>query len=515
MAALAIASVVYSQFNLYGSLGRDSAIYVYGGQQVTHGVPPYASIMDPKGPISDILCGFGAAVARLIGRDDVLVIRVEFAALCILSVLGIYLLVLEVWHSVVAGVVAAAVFTWFEKYAADALHGPDGHTPGIVFLVFAMWLTMRKRWYWAGFAASLAFLSWQPLFAYPVIVMLCSAAWSPGHRLRAVCRNIAGALSPLAILFVYYIAEGYPGSLFEGTFLFPLTGTYRPPVSFSERLRWIFTNIPAAYGTSSIFLWVGLLVIVGVAVWTMIAPRSGWRAAVLSPMVLLFGLTLLAQVGYLLYDYIGWTHAFPLLPYGAVGVGAAAAYLLHRLSRVPMGRRIASATLLAVVTALTVVYAVAYYEPSNDTALLGEKASACAIQRSLAPRTTLWVIDQPVPLVLLHRRNPDSYPYVGSGLANWKVEHTPGGFDAWTTQIKARASVVVMDGWREVIPVHAQMKMFLRTNGYHFGYIGPWKVWVTNAARTDDGRRSIALSHTRHEWPVTPSGRSIDRTLCR
>src|SRR6476659_7330043 len=86
--AVTIAAMVYSQFDIYGKLSRDSAIYIYGGQRFTHGVPPYASIMDPKGPVSSILCGFGVAVARLLGRDDVLVIRVGFCALAIVGVLG-------------------------------------------------------------------------------------------------------------------------------------------------------------------------------------------------------------------------------------------------------------------------------------------------------------------------------------------------------------------------------------------------------------------------------------------
>lgn len=515
LAAVLIAAVVYSQFNLYSSVGRDSAIYIYGGQQFAEGVPPYASIMDPKGPMTDILCGFGVLVARLFGRNDVLVIRMEFAALAIVSVLGVYLLVLELWHSVVGAVVAAAVFTWFKKYAGDGFNGPDGHTPGIVFLVFAMWLTVRRKWYWAGFAASLAFLSWQPLFAYPVIVLVCAVAWSPGNRVRAAALTVAGVVSPLAILFIYYAAEGYPGKLFEGTFLFPLTGTYRPPVTFAERWRWIFNDIPASFGSSAIFLAVGLALVFAVAARTMIVGRIGWRERALSPIVLLVALSLVAQIGYVFYDYIGWTHAFPLLPYGAIGCGAGTVYLLRRLAPLPQGRRIASVVVLAAVAMLTVGYAVAYHQPTSDTGLLSEKASACAIQRAVAPQTTLWVIDQPVPLVLLHRRNPDNYPYVGSGLADWKVAHTAGGFAAWTAQIKARASVVVMDAWREVIPVRAQMKHFLSTNGYRFGYIGPWKVWVTSAARAQMAANSIALSRKAHEWPLTRSGRSIHATRCR
>jgi hypothetical protein len=227
LGALVIAAVVYSQLNIYSALARDPAIYLYGGQRLTHGVPPYASIMDPKGPISPILCGFGVAVARLFGRDDLLVVRVEFCALAILGALGIYLLVLELWHSVVAGVVAAAVFVSFKSWAYHALIGPEAHLPGTVFLTFAMWLTVRKLWYGAGFAASLACLVWQPLFAYPVIALVCAMVWSPGHRVRAAGWSLAGVATPFVALISYYAAEGYPGKLFDGLVDFPFTAVRR------------------------------------------------------------------------------------------------------------------------------------------------------------------------------------------------------------------------------------------------------------------------------------------------
>jgi hypothetical protein len=513
MAALAIGAVVYSQLNLYSRLTRDDAIYLYGGQRVTHGVPPYASIMDPKGPIPGILDGFGVVAARLFGHSDLLVVRVEYCALAVLSVLAIYLLVMDLWHSVTAGVVAATIFTSFEWYAGHALTGPQGHMPGIAFLIFAMWLVLRRKWYWSGFSAMLAFLSWQPLFAYPVIVVLCAMAWPPGRRLRTVCHSLAGVATPFGALAVYYAAEGYLGRLFEGLFIFPLTAVHRGQRRFGERAHFIVQDIWASYGSSAILLYIGLALFLIEVIRTLASNRSEWRTSVISPIILLVFTSFILQFAYFFYDYIGPTHAFPLLPYSAVGFGAVAAHLMHRLSG-RRARQIAVACVLAAVVATTTVYAALDYQASDDTSLLGQRASSCAVQRSLAPRSTLWVIDNPIPLVLLHRTNPDNYAYVGSGLADWRVNHTAGGLAGWMHQIKASASIVVLQDWSEHIPVHAQITNWLRTHGYHHGFIGQWAVHVTRAARARMAAQSIALSRKSNLWPLTTTGADLHATGC-
>ena len=525
-AALAIASIVYSQFDLYGHFSRDSAIYLYGGQRMTHGVPPYASIMDPKGPITSILCGFGVAVARLLGRDDVLTVRVEFCALAIISVLGIYLLVLELWESVVAAVVAATVFVIFRNFAHQALMGPEGHAPGVVFLIFAMWLTVRRQWYWAGVAASLAFCSWQPLATWPIVVVLCAVVWSAGTRLRALGWTLAGLATPLAALMIYYAAEGHLGSLFTGLFVFPLTSVRRPPETLASRLAYVVRNIDSSFQSSAVFIWVGLALMVLMTVVAVVSARPQWRSALTSPIVLLVLLTFVLHLFYVAYDYIGWTHAFPLLPYAAIGFGAATAYVLDRLAR-PQIRRIVTGALLAGSAVLTVVYAVAYYEPSSNgltipnrlaggggPVLRAEEAASCAIQRGIVAHTPLWVLGDPVPLVLLHRVNPDNYPYEGSGLDQWRVDHTPGGFAGWSSQITAsHASVVVLDDWRG--PYVSSMKHFLTTHGYRPGYVGTYRVYVTPAAHARLHDHSIKLAHKQYYWPLTTTdGESFRDTHC-
>ncbi|HEY2298093.1 MAG TPA: hypothetical protein VGH43_10220 [Jatrophihabitans sp.] len=508
--ALTIAAVVYSQFNIYGKLSRDSAIYVYGGQRFVHGAPPYVSIMDPKGPLSSILCGVGVAVARLFGRSDLLVIRVEFCALAILGVLGVYLLVVELWQSVVGGLVAAAVFVTFSRFAHQALAGPDGHSPGTVFLIFALWLTARKNWYLGGVAAGLAFVSWQPLFPYVPISLLCAVAWSPGRRRHAAAWNLAGAATPVILLMGYYAAEGHLGKLFEGLFVFPLTGTRRAPLSFGARLQFMFRNVAGSYGAGAVLLWIGLALVLAAAVWIVV--RSQWRAALLHPLVLLVGLSLVTQLAYMAYDYIGWTHAFPVLPYAAAGFGMAGAKLLHRLSGV-RAQQAATAGLLIGVTALVTTCAVLYYQPSDDEPLRSEQASACAIAGALVPGTPLWTLGDPVPLVLLHRSNPDNYPYLGSGEDVWKVKHTRGGFDGWTDQIAASgATVIVMDTWRG--PYRGPMHDWLVTHGYQLGYIGPFRVYVTRAARVQMGVESIPRARHKEQWPLTTTGGTFRDTGC-
>ncbi len=112
-----VAVLLYTRFSPRLWVNRDAFIYLYGGQRVLHGQPPYVSEMDPKGPVSSLLSAAGVAVARLLGRNDILVVRIEFLALAVLGVLGVYLLVRALFDSVLAAVFAAVAFTGFRSFA--------------------------------------------------------------------------------------------------------------------------------------------------------------------------------------------------------------------------------------------------------------------------------------------------------------------------------------------------------------------------------------------------------------
>jgi hypothetical protein len=202
-----------------------------------------------------------------------------------------------------------------------------------------------------------------------------------------------------------------------------------------------------------------------------------------------------------------------LLPYGALGWAVAAVYALDRLGR-PDWQRVATAALVTVVVIATLGFAVDYYQPDGrHPALRGEQASACAVQRALVPGTPLWVMGNPLPLVFLHRRNPDNYPYLGSGLDRWKIKHTKGHFRGWTTQIvDSRASVLVVDTWQS--PVRIRMERWLAKHGYKRGFIGPWQVFVTPAALARMPGQGIELTSKRSFYPKTSTNTRFSVTNC-
>ncbi len=501
LASVVIAAVVYGQFSVDSWLKRDSAIYMYGGQQLLHDRPPYVSIMDPKGPLAGFICGLGSAVARMVGGSDVTVDRLEFFVIALLTVVAVYAFARAMTGSVIAALVGATIFVSFEGLARDALAGPNGHTPGILFSVVTLWLVARKHWFWAGIAASLAFLDWQPLFPYALVAVLCAAVWTSEGRRSAVIRVVVGGVAPLAVVTLYYAVLGDLHALIDGLFVFPLTGVVRDPTTLGDRIHLIFSDIHNSYGASSYLLWIGIVLLLAVTALS-IATAERRRDALTGPLVLLVLVSFVSQVLYAVYDYQGYSHAFPLLVYGALGFAVA----LARLLDITAGqvRRATTVVVLVAVAVVTVAFTASYHRPKSPgiTALGSEKASACAIAQSLAPGTPLWVMGNPLPLVLLHRRNPDNYPYLGSGLDIWRIDHTHGGFDGWGRQVlRSRASVIVVDVWQS--PVRLRMQAWLSRRGFTRGYIGPWQVFVTSQAATAMTGNGIKLTPRPHFLPRT------------
>src|SRR5215213_9878371 len=73
-----VALVTYAVHGVHGTLTRDLALYSYAGQQVANGVPPYLGVLNRAGPLAHALPAIGVWVARLVGSDDVITMRVLF-----------------------------------------------------------------------------------------------------------------------------------------------------------------------------------------------------------------------------------------------------------------------------------------------------------------------------------------------------------------------------------------------------------------------------------------------------
>jgi hypothetical protein len=78
-----VSLAVYLPHGFAGYLSRDLGLYSYGGQLVAEGVPPYVGTLNRAGPLAQLIPGIGAFLARAVGVDDLLGMRVLFLLLTV------------------------------------------------------------------------------------------------------------------------------------------------------------------------------------------------------------------------------------------------------------------------------------------------------------------------------------------------------------------------------------------------------------------------------------------------
>jgi hypothetical protein len=142
-----------------------------------------------------------------------------------------------------------------------------------------------------------------------------------------------------------------------------------------------------------------------------------------------------------------------------------------------------------------------------------ELANACGLQRTVSATGPLWVMGDPVPLVLTGRTNPDRFVYLGEGVDEWKVTHTVGGFRGWMAQIAAdHPSVVLIDSWGGTL--EQQTARWLKQNGYRRYFIGAWKVFLLPGVRTTALEHGVQITRRRTDFAIDDKGKELS-THCR
>ncbi|MDQ4043038.1 MAG: hypothetical protein M3118_04390, partial [Actinomycetota bacterium] len=126
---LALSVLVYGLYGFDGVLLRDYSIYLYSGQMVAEGVPPYVSAFDHKGPLSSMIAGLGVTLSGPLGWNDIYTVRLVFFTTACLGVVAVYLLGACVFRSRVAGFFAALTLLGCYGFAQPAGSGPEPKTP--------------------------------------------------------------------------------------------------------------------------------------------------------------------------------------------------------------------------------------------------------------------------------------------------------------------------------------------------------------------------------------------------
>jgi hypothetical protein len=421
-----VAAVVYALAGFQGSISRDNAIYMYGGQRFAEGVPPYFGVFDRKGPLSQMLPGVGVLLAKALGTDDLLTTRILFFIISCLTVGAVYLLGAQLFGSRRAGLFAAATFLGFGHFTWRAGSGPEVKSAVVLFAVLCLLFAGLKRWGWAGAVGALAALIWQPAGIFLFVVLIVAASQRASVRRSAILRALAGMGTPLLAVVVYFAAHGALFEFLDATLLFGfryLEQEYPSPLTpLANMIRLGSTYLRTALAP----ILIGLAMIGTLATSRLREYRSGQRAVADDPLApLLFSFPLV--VVWSLVDFGGASDFYWLLPYPALGFGRV---LDLAMTAVESAREAAAARLLTVgaaaaLLALGVLTALSV----RETGLAQERVFAASIERRFSKDVRVLTIGVPEILVLLHRVNPTRHLMLHHGFVRRVQATTPGGLE--------------------------------------------------------------------------------------
>jgi len=444
-----IAFLVFSQYGFEGTLIRDDAIYLYSGQQMAQGTPPYVSVFDHKGPLATLVSGMGVSMATLLNLDDILVVRIIFLVLSSLAAVGLYLLGSALFSSQKVGLLSAFTFVGFSGFGIHAASGPRAKTPMVVFEILSLLLTARKKWFWAGICGSLAFLTWQPAGIYALIAVLLAFLQSePGRqRVRNVLYAISGVLVPIIIVSLYFWYKGALYDLFDGAILFNLYYLERPSYSLLEHILRPILAVNMGFKSMALPIFIGFFMVVLMYVWRLRLYGSSFVKWVYEDHFLAFLLSFPAIIIWTLVEFGGYWDLYIFLPYVAIGFGWLLHLALHGLLRIKGNGDTMQKLCFLFLCAILLGSAALNYYATAENGLEEQRQWAQQVESQFGADARIVSIGVPEILVLLHRTNPNPYVFIFNGIDNRIDATTSGGFEGWLEELERYDPSVIALGW--------------------------------------------------------------------
>lgn len=423
---LLVAAAVYAMYGFDGPLYRDYGIYLYGGQMMAEGEPPYAGIFDHKGPMPVVLSALGVVLSSLFGTDDLLTVRAVFFAVGCLAALSVYWLGRSVFDSRTVGLFAALTFLGFQAYSMGVASGPEPKTPLVLFQALSLALMVHRRWLLAGLISALAFLTWQPAGILLAVGFLL-AVLGPG-RVGAATKFTVGAAIPLFVTLAYYLYNGALRDFFEGFFIFNLLRVSRGGEQPYENFQQFVIPVINGYGFMALPAVIGLATLLVLCI-----PRL--RDHRFTPLLLsppLFG-------AWSLLDFQVTQDFYVFLPYAAVGFGAGLALLSDRIG--DFSGECFRDVIPAVISVLLIGAAIAVGPLVDENArpeprLSENERSVEQIRERFGEDAEIVSINAPQVLALLGEENPNPYLFITDGIDRQISATYPGGFEGWIEDLE-------------------------------------------------------------------------------
>ena len=477
-AVFVISALVYGQFGYQGYLTRDDALFTYSGQQLAKGVPPYVSVFDHKGPMVPFLTGASALLSKYFDLDDVITVRFFFFIISCFTVVGVYLLGSTLFASRWVGLLSASTFLGFGGFGRHALSGPRAKTPMVLFEVFSLFLTARKRWFLAGICGSLAFLSWQPTAVYPLVTIMLAItqAESGRERVKNFIGAVLGVLIPIVAVSVYFLFKGVFYELIEGAILFNVFYLERPQLSFLHKVLRPIQAVYHGYATMIVPIFLGLLMVCLAYPWRMSLQKGRIGRVLSQDPFAAFLLTFPAPVLWSVIDFQRYPDFYIFLPYAAIGFGWLLNITLERMMGYELTGSASQRVAYLVLCIFLVGSAGYYYHMTAEKGLEKQRKWAKEVESTYGRHAKIISIGAPEILVLLKKTNPNRYVFITAGIDNMIDAKTPGGFEGWLREMDNYEHPVIVLGkyrgkYKEKLDAWLEAKYQKQT-------IGPWSTFA-------------------------------------
>ncbi len=480
---LSITTLIYLQYGFNGYLLRDDAIYLYSGQQMSNGIPPYVSIFDHKGPITPMIVALGVMFSNLINSNDVYTVRILFFCISVFTVVCLFLFTLELFSSSYKiGILTSFVFVNFWGFGKHAASGPQGKTPLVLFEIISLWLTNRKMWFFASFFGSLAFLTWQPTIIYPVITIILSVIQSKGSKDRAinVFKAISGAITPIFFISLYFFHKEVFKNFVDGFILFNGTHLTRiKEISILANIKAIFREITISYTTMSIPMLFGLTTILilfllrlnlyenNISKWI---SKDRFAALFLSfPVIFIWSLI----------DFQWYDDLYVFLPYAAIGSGLLLNHTIENTWEFKH-QKIPLKTIIYIISCcFLILIAMSNYRLTAIQQLYNFESQvkwAEEIEKKYGSSVKILSINVPEALVILHKTNPNPFIFINEGIDQYINEKTPGGINAWLMEIKQYEPDLIF--YRQGKGIFMPRIEYWLDNQYEKTMLGTWTIYT-------------------------------------
>jgi hypothetical protein len=511
---LFLAVFVYGMYGFDGALPLDYSIYLYSGQRMAEGVPPYVSIFDHKGPLSPMIAGLGVMLSKLLDGDDIYTVRAVFFATGCLTVVAVYLLGKSVFRSQVAGFFAALTFLGFYAYGYPAASGPEPKTPMVLFQTLSLLLASQKRWFWAGCFGSLAFLVWQPMGVFSMMVFVLAVTRPKGERRDAALRALGGIVTPLLVIVGYFYYYGALGELLDGVVLFNALYLTRGDYTTTP-LVYMVVSDPTLSQTllDPSLLWESVSGVVLPYI-TMLGPIVIGLAMIirlyfLKPYQYRFAPILLSLPAPFLWAFIDFALSedfFVYLPYAAIGFGAFAASMIQRTKTPWLVGILLGMLLLGIAIANTfeeVNAPAANKLLATNISLSEQREGASQVEERFGKDIRIASVNSPQVLALLHRENPNPYLFITAGIDRYIDAKEPGGFEGWLEGLETSDVISFFGEGQALLPgdeastEHREELLGWLGSHYHIEKIGPWYVFVKDSLDNPDPSQKVTLREVR------------------